>query len=206
MSVFSALLFSWVQSAPAYRRLHADAIGQLGPGGGRTWIDVGCGPGLVAELAAASGFTVDAIDTNSMMVRLVSRRSSRAAPVNAWVADANDPLPPHDVVSAASLLCQLPDPAAGIQTLWSAVEPGGALLIIETTDKMSPDAVRRAAPDADRHSRRVLHRWATAREGSALSPALWDALPKDSTTCVPLLDGCVVAVIAHKPTGHPEQA
>ncbi len=36
--------------------------------------------------------------------------------------------------------------ALGIQTLWSAVTPGGTLLIIETTEKMSLDAVRRLRP------------------------------------------------------------
>ncbi len=34
----------------------------------------------------------------------------------------------------------------GAQTLRSAVRPGGALLIIETTEKMPPDAVGRASP------------------------------------------------------------
>jgi hypothetical protein len=40
----------------------------------------------------------------------------------------------------------------------------------------------------------------------ALPPARWDALPQDSTTRVPLLDGCVVAVITHKTLSQQDRA
>jgi len=134
--MLGAMLFSWDQSAPAYRSVHREVVDRLGPGEGRTWLDVGCGPGLVARLAAARGFEVSAVDTDPAMVRLAGRRHGGQPPIAAWVADAADPLPAHDVVSAASLLCQLPDPGHGLATLWAAVRPGGTLLVIETTDQM----------------------------------------------------------------------
>ena len=57
MSMAAAALFAWVQSAPGYRRVHDDAVGLLGPGDGRAWLDAGCGPGLVTRLAAGTATT-----------------------------------------------------------------------------------------------------------------------------------------------------
>lgn len=192
MGLFGARLFTWVQAAPAYRDLHAKAVDLLGSGDGRTWVDVGSGPGLVAELAAARGFTATALDTDPRMVRAASRRANRGTHFDARLADAADSTGSYDVVSAASLLCQVEDPSAVLQTLWAGVRPGGALLIVETTDRMSVDAVRNACA-TDAHSRMVMNRWAAARHGRALPDSLFAQVPADSSTRVAFLDGCVAA-------------
>lgn len=59
----SAPLFTWLQAAPFYERLHADAVAEVPPAApGARWIDVGCGPGLVARLAADRGHDALGLD------------------------------------------------------------------------------------------------------------------------------------------------
>ncbi len=195
MSRATAALFHRVQTAPAYAAVHEQAVGLVGPAAtGATWLDVGCGPGLVARLAAEQGYEVLGVDLDPAMIRAADRRGARSGlhfAVGALGAD----LPPADVVSAASLVCQLPDPAAGVAALWDLVRPGGVLLVVETTGQMSRRTVRAASAHHDRHSRLVLDRWAGARTGRAIPPSVFDVLPADHLV-VPLLGGAVQARLA----------
>ena len=58
MGYLSAAFFTWVQSAQFYVDLHTQAIELLPTGDGKSWLDVGCGPGLVARLARSRGYDV----------------------------------------------------------------------------------------------------------------------------------------------------
>jgi SAM-dependent methyltransferase len=187
---------SWVQSAPAYVELHRDAVLLVGPRppAGRTWLDVGSGPGLVASLARAEGYEVTGIDRDPAMIR-VARRRHRGEGIDFRVGDALAPGRPADVVSAASLLCQLPDPVEGLRALSSAVRPGGTLVVLETTAAMSPSAIVDALRPTDRRSRRVLRRWAASRQGGALPDEVWDELDVPWTRHL-LAGGCVQAIVA----------
>ena len=191
----AAALFAWVQSAPGYRRVHDDAVGLLGPGDGRAWLDAGCGPGLVTRLAAGHGYHARGIDRDPAMIRMARRTTRRGDPCTFTVGDAVGPLPRADVVSAAHLLCQADDPVEMLRHLWHAVRPGGALLLVETTALMSVDAVRRAPQQDDWHSRQVMRQWARARQGHALSDDVYLTVPAASRRTVPLLGGCVQAVV-----------
>jgi hypothetical protein len=48
-----------------------------------------------------------------------------------------------DVVTAASLLAVVPDPVVALHQLWSCVAPTGTLLVIETSQQMTPASARR---------------------------------------------------------------
>src|SRR3990172_1419898 len=165
MSASSAALFSWVQGASFCVDAHAEAVNRVAPGHG-DWLDVGCGPGLVARLAARKGYTVMGVDSDPHMVRR-ARRLARDVGSCTFETRALDSIAIGcaDVVSASSLLCVLPEPLKGLHTLWSAVRPGGTLLVVETTEEMAPDRARAVMSVVSPGRRRALEMWARARQG-----------------------------------------
>jgi SAM-dependent methyltransferase len=194
MTKASAGFFTWVQGADFYTDLHRAALAMVTPDEGH-WLDVGCGPGLVARLAADTGFTVTGIDRDPQMVR-TARRRARGRAITFEVGQVEDLGPEiSDVVSATSLLCTLPDPAAGLNRLWDAVRPGGTLLVVETTAAMTPAYVRTIASALPPRRRAALTLWARARHGRSLDPAILDRIPADHHRTAPLLHGLVNATI-----------
>ncbi|SIR76062.1 2-polyprenyl-3-methyl-5-hydroxy-6-metoxy-1,4-benzoquinol methylase [Sphaerotilus natans] len=148
MSAFSAWFFAQVQAADFYRALHREAVALLpAPSPGARWLDVGCGPGLVARLAAERGYRVLGTDLDPAMVAQARRQARRAG--SAATFEAADLLadppgggagPRFEVVSAASLLVVLDDRAAGLRRLLARVAEGGTLLLVEPDASMTPQA------------------------------------------------------------------
>ena len=173
----AADFFVRVQGASFYEQMFRTAIEQLPPGDGRRLLDVGSGPGLLTRLAAARGYDATGIDADPDMIeaanRIARQEGSRAAFRVGSVEDASLGARPFDVVTAASLLAVLTDRAAGIQALWRLVAPGGNLLIIEATNRMTPENADRLivagqiGAGAD-----VLRLWAAGREGQTVDPSL----------------------------------
>lgn len=194
MGYFSAKLFVWLQGADFYKNLHHEAIEQLSDGEGKKWIDVGCGPGLLARLAAAKGYDAIGIDRDPSMIReavKIARNMNSSARFE--VGDVFH-IPPEsaDVVSASSLLATLEDKRGGFEALLQAVKPGGTLLIIEPTDRMKPHAVDTLIRGGLRGKRiSGLRVWAHARQGRAVDPKIFSALGEGGTTFIPLLGGLV---------------
>ncbi len=202
----SARFFGWLQGAGFYREVHEQAVSLVG--GGRSWLDVGTGAGLVALLAARRGFRVIGADRSPAMVE-AARAAASAAGLDATFVEASlDELSARqaraDVVSAASVILLAPDPAAALARCWSLVNPGGTLLIIETTPAMRPGQVwchlrgRRAAG---------LLLWSLARRGRSVASVL-DAFPLAPARYHPLLGGLVGAwrfSRPHLPSNHQQE-
>ncbi len=95
-------LFGWLHGADFYRATHAEAVALLPTGQGRTWLDVGCGPGLVARLAAARGYTARGVDAAPGMIRKARRIARAHGPAIEYTIATLDSLPAAsaDVVSA----------------------------------------------------------------------------------------------------------
>ncbi len=200
MSVPSALRFRWAQSASAYRAVHDEVVRLAGPAAGRTWLDVGCGPGGLAQLAATQGFVALGVDRDRSAIRLARRDPAgwgAAGAVRFAVGDADGDLPGADVVSAASLLGQLADPRVSLLHLWDAVRPGGLLLVVEPTETMTAAAMRAAVPEADRRSRRVIRKWSRARGGRGVPVGVFDGLEGERRDVL-LLGGCLRAVLVSR--------
>jgi len=198
VSVADAALFGWVQSAPAYTAVHREAVHLLPAGAGGTWLDVGCGPGLVARLAARHGYRSVGIDRDPAMVRAARRRTPAGARCTFLRASLDEFAGTSDVVSAASLVCQLPDPAAALCRLWELVAAGGALLVVETTPAMTTEHIATLTATLDGRSRRVLTRWARARSGHAIAVEAFGVLPEPSEHVL-LLGDAVRVVVVRKP-------
>lgn len=190
MSTAGAALFGWVHAAPFYEALHREAVGRLPVGGGRRWLDVGCGPGLVARLASARGYDAIGVDRDPDMI--AAARRTKPLGCRFEVGDLADEGPSASVVSATSLLFVLPDRARGMRDLWRRVQPGGALLVVETTAAMTPIRAVGISP----HPALLL--WAVTRRGRAVDRGLARAVDPTAVETYALLDGLVEAWVLHK--------
>ena len=200
MSTIGANFFRWVQGATFYVDMHREAVEFAlattaipEP----TWIDVGCGPGLVARLAADQGARATGIDSDPAMIS-AARRNPGAARFELGNADGLA-AGSADIVSAASLLFGASDPRSMAATLWAAVAPGGSLLVVETTTQMTVDRARAIAAEIPPHRRHALMLWARSRGGNVFDRSALDALAPGHRTITPLLHGLAEAIVVARP-------
>jgi SAM-dependent methyltransferase len=196
MSGLAARFFACLQGAAFYREVHEQAVALLPQGAGRTWLDLGCGPGLVARLAAARGYHARGRDIDRHMIamaqRIAQQTGSRAAFETAGI-DAPPQDGGADVVSAASLLIVLDDRTVALRQMLAQLKQDGVLLLVETTPAMRPRAAWRWLKQAG-HTKRgwLLMLWAWVRSGRAIHP---NELGVEGwhTECTELMGGLVAA-------------
>ena len=199
--MIASTLFTWLQGADFYHDLHKQAVDLLPMGNGKIWMDIGCGPGLVARLAVNRGYQVIGIDSDPLMIQSAKRIVNRQRLSMYFKTGDVFKLPTEsaDVVSAASLLAVLEDKASGLNSLWKCVRPGGTLLIIEPTDRMTIEnanqLIKSGLPRKRIHGLRM---WATARQGNTINPAIFETLGVDSIKFEPLLQGLVGGWVIQK--------
>jgi 2-polyprenyl-3-methyl-5-hydroxy-6-metoxy-1,4-benzoquinol methylase len=181
-----------------YADLHIQAAAMIpavpNPAGAR-WIDVGCGPGLMTRIAASFGYEATGIDTSQSMVATARRQAAREGSAAQFrrggVADL--PIGAARVVSALSLLAVLTDPVAGVRQLWDAVAPGGSLLVVEPSERMTPAAALSVIDSSySLADSRGLVMWATARAGGWVDPTVL-GVELGAAEHQPLLGGLVSA-------------
>ncbi|MBL1278288.1 MAG: class I SAM-dependent methyltransferase [Ectothiorhodospiraceae bacterium] len=191
----ASVIFTWLQGAGFYRDVHQKAVDCLPHGEGKNWLDVGCGPGLVARQAAARGYEVMGADTDSHMVRTAKRLARWHGSTAVFQKGDLQSLVGQqaDVVSAASLLAVLDDKSAGLEALWGFVRPGGYLLIIEPTAKMNPINAKRLISEGNLPCKRRsgLKMWAAAREGRAVDVNAIAPTDMAKTAYIECLEGLV---------------
>ena len=199
--MISTMLFTWLQGADFYYNLHKEAVDSLPTGNGKTWMDVGCGPGLVARLAAERGYQATGIDADPQMIQAAKRIAKRQGlSIDFKTGDVfNLPMESADVVSAASLLAVLGDKASGLNSLWKCVRPGGSLLVIEPTHQMTTENANQLIKSGLPRKRiNGLRMWATARQGNIVNPAIYETLGAKAVEFTPLLDGLAGAWVIQK--------
>jgi len=116
---------------PIIADMHESLVKRLAPQPGDRWLDVGCGAGGVAFLAARAGADVTGMDLAPALVEAARRRGAeQGLSLRLDVADAED-LPyedaSFDVVSSSVGVMFAPDPAACAHELARVVRPGGRL-------------------------------------------------------------------------------
>lgn len=201
--MIAAALFTWLQGADFYHDLHKEAVDLLPIGAGKTWMDIGCGPGLVSRLAANRGYQVIGVDSDPQMIQSAKWIANRQGlSIDFKTGDVFSlPTESADVVSAASLLAVLRDKAGGLNSLWKCVRPGGTLLIIEPTSRMTIDnanqLIKNGLPRKRIHGLRL---WAAARQDNAINPAIFEILGVENVKFTPLLYGLVGAWVIPKKT------
>ena len=200
--MLGSTLFTWLQGAPFYQDLHQRAVESLPAGAGTIWLDIGCGPGLVARLAASRGYSAKGIDADPRMIKAAKRLAKHHHSSAEFEVGNITALPYQyaDVVSAASLLAVLDDKPSGLNALWRYVRPGGHLLIIEPTVRMNPENAGTALGEGLPRKRiSGLRLWAAARQNKAVDPRIYGAL-EGERQYVDLLHGLVGAWIFKKST------
>jgi SAM-dependent methyltransferase len=198
VSVLSTALFSWVQGAAFYEQTHRAAVELLPSGAGRSWLDVGCGPGLVTRLASQRGYDALGIDRDAAMVRAARRAKHGGEHYEVSDLEGAARGVRADVVSAASLLYVLRDPEKGVALLWRCVQPAGHLLVVETTRDMTPERASRILGKTARGRRLALLLWARARRGRTVDRSVLDAARGARIERHLLLEGLVEACLLTK--------
>jgi ubiquinone/menaquinone biosynthesis C-methylase UbiE len=99
-------------------------------------LDVGCGPGAAARLAARQGAAVTGVDPSAVMLRFARLISfARRAHGLEWRVGRAEALPAQDgsvtVVWAISTFHHWDDPAAGLGEIRRVLTPGGRVILAE---------------------------------------------------------------------------
>lgn len=193
MTSFATGLFAHLQDAEFYRAMHREAADTVPHGVGRTWLDVGCGPGSLTRIASDMGYAAHGIDRDAQMIaaarRLAAERNNSATFDVSDIDTAMVTGERFDVVSASSLLVVLPDPKEALLQLQAVAKPQGTVLIVEASRHLTR---MRAASEifSGKLGRRayMLQLWAMARSGRALPDQIFDQ-PKMQVERRPLLNG-----------------
>lgn len=203
MSLAAAAVFARLQDAGFYQSLHRAAAGLLPDGDGLTWLDAGCGPGLLARIAAEKGYRATGIDRDPHMIaraRILAKQHGSAAHYR--ISDLSDVLLAggYDVVSASSLLVVASDPDETLAGLEALARPGGRVLIIEASSGMGRRRALRAVLSG-RMGRRpsMLLAWAAMRAHRTLPRTVLQRAG-GNTRCFSLLDGMVHAWLVERPS------
>lgn len=172
----AVMIFRWLQGARFYIDIHQQAIELIRNRENISWLDVGCGPGLLTRLAAKHGHRAIGCDLSEEMVhtaRHIARQENSTATFQSGDA-MKIPLSHADVVSASSLLAVLDDKTRALENLWSLVSPGGSLLIIEPGEKMNLRNAVKALwlGHIRRHRFLAALLWAFTRQGRSTSAVL----------------------------------
>jgi SAM-dependent methyltransferase len=118
---------------PRVREAWAVRLRSWLPAGSADVLDLGCGTGSLALLAAEQGHRVTAVDRSVRMVAL-AREKLAGTGSGVLVGDAvRPPVAPagFDAVLVRHVLWALPDPAAALRKWARLLRPGGRLVLVE---------------------------------------------------------------------------
>ncbi|MER7400030.1 methyltransferase domain-containing protein [Streptomyces sp. NPDC000151] len=170
---------------PAVRSAWADRLRDWLPAGPSDVLDLGCGTGSLALLAAEQGHRVTGVDRSPRMVEAArakfaaARLGDRAPAARLLVGDAAEPPAGErqfDVVLVRHVLWALPDPEAALRRWVGLLRPGGRLVLIEGRWGEA-DPVGITAAELERLTAPLARR--THLERLAGDPALWGREVRD---------------------------
>jgi SAM-dependent methyltransferase len=115
--------------------LHDTAVDRLAPQPGERWLDVGCGTGRLAELAAQRGAEVTGVDLAPVLIETAKRRArEHGLEIDYRVGDCErlDGLDDasFDVLSSTVGVMFAPDHEATARQIARVVKPGGRIGLI----------------------------------------------------------------------------
>ncbi|WP_406493030.1 trifunctional class I SAM-dependent methyltransferase/NUDIX hydrolase/VOC family protein [Streptomyces sp. NBC_00846] len=118
---------------PAVRHAWAQRLESWLPGERSEVLDLGCGTGSLALLAAGQGHRVTAVDRSP---RMVEQARAKLAGTGTGVLLGDAAQPPvgkqqFDVIMARHVVWLLPDPVAALRHWFTLLRPGGRLILIE---------------------------------------------------------------------------
>jgi SAM-dependent methyltransferase len=117
--------------------VHARVAERLEPRPGVEWLDLACGTGAVAELAAARGASVTGIDLAPVLIETARERAAeRGLEIDYRVGDCERldvPDASYDAVSSTCGIMFAPDHEAAAGELARVTRPGGRIALVNWT-------------------------------------------------------------------------
>jgi SAM-dependent methyltransferase len=107
---------------------HAAIERLMGPGSGRTALDVGCGGGFVAESLSQHGWVVDGIETDPELAEQATRRCRSVFRVDASHL-AEHGLGVYDAIVLGDVLEHISDPVGVLGSAKELLRPDGFIVI-----------------------------------------------------------------------------
>jgi ubiquinone/menaquinone biosynthesis C-methylase UbiE len=111
---------------------YVDIAKPLTPGG--TWLDIGCGAGLLLSLAQRAGYTGEGIELNADR-RAAAEKITGVTVHPAPLEDLDLPAASVDVISMINVFSHLTSPAATLAEIRRVLKPGG-LLVMQTGEML----------------------------------------------------------------------
>ena len=105
---------------------------------GEKVLDVGCGPGLLAQdmaLAVGENGRIHGIDNSAPMIRMATERCAPYPQVTFAEQSATDITEEensYDVVTCTQVLLYVDDPQSAVNSMYRTLKPGGRIAVIET--------------------------------------------------------------------------
>ena len=116
---------------------HVDVIEALGPQPGMKWLDLACGTGAVAELAAKAGADVTGVDLSPALIETATERAAELGlDIDYRVGDCENldlPDASFDRVSSTCGVMFAPNHEATASELARVTKPGGKLAMVNWT-------------------------------------------------------------------------
>ena len=117
--------------------IHELVVARLEPGPGDRWLDLACGTGAIAELAAAAGANVTGVDLAPALIETAKQRAAeRGLEIEYVVGDAERlelPDASFDKVSSTCGIMFAPDHQSSAGELARVTKPGGRIALANWT-------------------------------------------------------------------------
>lgn len=144
---------------------------RLGPGDGRSALDLATGTGEIALLMHAAGFVVTGMDfTEPMLERAMVKAATHDLPIRFLLRDVEhtrEPDESYDVLVTRNLVWTLVDPSTALAEWYRVLKPGGRLLIVDGdhvsvtwADRLQKLWARWFGTRTDGHSMLTAEQWA----------------------------------------------
>lgn len=130
---------AWMLDNPFSTRLRSSVLSQLELAPGVRVLDAGCGPAYfsvpIAQRVGPQGYVVG-VDIQPKMLERARARAAAAGIgnlelVHAGLGDGKIPAESFDRALLVTVLGEIPDRVAALREIWTALVPGGFLLVTE---------------------------------------------------------------------------
>lgn len=192
MASSPAKLFGRLYQLNWYRRLHENWVNGLQGHPGDILLEVGCGPGLLAQYLAKSGYIVEAVDRSKSMIKAAEENANVLINNNAQLKFSKaeiDELPfqdgQFDFVIAASVLNIVSNAEAAIEEMKRVLNVGGKISFLLPSELMTLDNIQKYS-----HRKKL-------RGFSAVAMRSWSKHSSyfDQTQCLELCESAQLSAI-----------
>lgn len=142
MSKLGSKLFSWLHNSKFYFGFHQEVITKFPNASEETWLDFGCGAGVLTKLAYLKGYKATGFDYDLDMIES-SKQNSISEEYNGInfyqnnLFDFQENFKNADIVSASSLLSVISNKKEAIEILFKYLKPNGTLVLIESNKNLT---------------------------------------------------------------------